>query len=91
MTEMTEQTERYPRVASVRATARRCEAEGIGLCYKTLLALTKTGALPVIRSGSRSLIVWDSLESYLETGGEKNDVTAAALPFKRRGARGGTR
>ena len=88
---MTEQTERYPRVASVLATARRCEAEGIGLCYKTLLALTKTGALPVIRSGSRSLIVWDSLMDYIGSGGEKSITSAAALPFKRRGARGGTR
>lgn len=73
-------------VASVRATAQRCEAEGVGISYKTLVRWLDEGKLRFVPVGGRRYINWDVLMAFLAEG---EIVDKSPLPYRRRMSRCG--
>ena len=62
---------------TIRGTARRAQAEGIGITECALRRWTKTGDLPCIRSGNRIYVFWTALLAYLGIAVEtKNDTNS---------------
>lgn len=74
--------EKWPAVATIRATARRAQAEGLGVGEHQLRRWVKTGVLPCLRSGNRQLIRWADLLDLVraqitDLGGEKKTPCAS--------------
>lgn len=78
-----ETTTQWPLVANIRATARRCEAEDIGVSEKALRQWVKDGTLPSIAVGrSGRHINWDTLMDFLSKG--STPPRRCDLPYRRR-------
>ena len=74
----------YPLVASIRQTAQRCEAEGIGLTYKTLMRWVDDGKLRFVPVGGRRYINWNTLQRFISEG---EIADTSPLPYRRRASR----
>ncbi len=56
---------------NISATAKFCRERHIGLNDNTLRFLCRTGQIPCIRVGNKTLINWNVLMEYLAKGGVK--------------------
>lgn len=77
--------QQWPRIANISATARRCEAEGLGVSANALRRWVKDGAFPTVPVGNARHINWEVLMKFLETGSVPDQ--RGALPYKKRGRR----
>ena len=75
-------------LATIRDTAARAKAEGLGVSEKALRAWIAEGKLAFVPSGNRRLIFWPTLMAFL-TQGQKIDTTPR--PYFGRGSKGGVR
>lgn len=75
-------------LATIRDTAARAKAEGLGVSEGALRAWIAEGKLAYIPSGNRRMIYWPTLMAFLATG-QKVDNTPR--PRYGRGSRGGAR
>jgi hypothetical protein len=76
-----ETTTQWPLVANIRATARRCEAEGIGVSDKALRQWVRDGAFPTVPVGNSRFINWDTLMNFLNTG--STPPRRSELPYRK--------
>lgn len=74
----------FPLVASILSTAKRCEAEGVGVSYKTLVRWIDDGKLRFVPVGERRYINWDVLMAFLAEG---EIADKSPLPYRRRASR----
>ena len=77
-----EQAQAWPKVANISATARRCEAEGIGISYSALRRWVNEGAFPTVLVGSTRLIRWETLMDFLAKGSFPDP--RGSLPYRTR-------
>ena len=52
---------------SINETARLCKENEIGISRHHLIQLAKSGAIPSVKIGQKTLINWDGLMNYLNT------------------------
>lgn len=52
---------------SINQTAKLCKEYGIGISRNHLLQLTKSGVIPCVKVGQKTMINWDGLMKYLDT------------------------
>jgi len=52
-------------MATIRQTARRAKAEGLGVSETALRRWTKSGELPSSKVGNRHYVSWAALKRYL--------------------------
>ena len=76
----------WPLVANISATARRCDAENIGISYGTLREWVNNGTIPHVLVGRSRFINWDVLMRFLEIGQKPSPATS--LPKRVRGRYG---
>ena len=55
-------------LASIHATALRCQKEGVGLSECAIRRLVKSGDIPSVQIGSKALVHWDNLLVFVEQG-----------------------
>ena len=60
-------------INNVSVTAKICRERHIGLNENTLRFLCRTGEIPCIRVGNKTLINWNVLMDYLAKGGVKTE------------------
>ena len=72
----------WPLVANISATARRCEAEDIGVSDKALRQWVREGAFPTVPVGRSRFINWDVLMDFLSKG--STPPRRCDLPYRRR-------
>ena len=60
---------------TIRGTARRARAQGLGITECAIRRWVKTGDLPCIRSGNRMYVSWSALLAYLGIAGETQKDT----------------
>ena len=72
----------WPLIANVAATARRCEAEHIGVTDKALRRWVKEGAFPTVLIGKSRFINWNVLMDFLNTG--STPPKRSELPYRKR-------
>ena len=77
-----QQPQAWPKIANISATARRCEAEGLGISDSCLRKWVKSGAFPTVPVGNSRFINWDVLTAFLEAGSLPDP--RGALPYRRR-------
>lgn len=52
---------------SINETARLCKENEIGISRHHLIQLAKSGAIPSVKIGQKTLINWDGLIKYLDS------------------------
>ena len=52
---------------SINETAKLCKENNIGISRSHLLQLAKSGDIPCVKVGQKTLINWDKLMQYLDT------------------------
>ena len=52
---------------SINQTAKLCKENNIGISRSHLLQLTRSGAIPCVKVGQKTLVNWDKLMQYLDT------------------------
>lgn len=52
---------------SINETARLCKENEIGISRHHIIQLAKSGAIPSVQIGQKTLINWDGLMNYLNT------------------------
>lgn len=52
---------------SINETARLCKENEIGISRHHIIQLAKSGAMPSVQIGQKTLINWDGLMNYLNT------------------------
>lgn len=52
---------------SINETARLCKENEIGISRNHIIQLAKSGAIPSVKIGQKTLINWDTLIKYLDT------------------------
>ena len=63
----------YPDILSIAKTAERCKAEGIPLPEKALRRFVKTGEIPSIQTGKKTLLYFPNVRRFIEKGTEANE------------------
>lgn len=67
-------------INNVSVTAKICRERHIGLNENTLRFLCKTGQIPCIKVGNKTLINWNVLMDYLTKGGVKTEQAESEAP-----------
>ena len=67
-------------INNVSVTAKICRERHIGLNENTLRFLCKTGQIPCIKVGNKTLINWNVLMDYLTKGGVKTEQAESETP-----------
>lgn len=67
-------------INNVSVTAKICRERHIGLNENTLRFLCKTGQIPCIKVGNKTLINWNVLMEYLTKGGVKTEQAESEAP-----------
>lgn len=67
-------------INNVSVTAKICRERHIGLNENTLRFLCKTGQIPCIKVGNKTLINWNVLMDYLAKGGVKTEQAESEAP-----------
>lgn len=68
-------------INNVSVTAKICRERHIGLNENTLRFLCKTGQIPCIKVGNKTLINWNVLMEYLTKGGVKTEQSESEEPL----------
>lgn len=71
-----------PDVVTVREAVQRAKNDGIPVSEYTLRHWVRTGAIPARKAGTKLLLFYPNLVSYLrcEDGGDNQPATVAAAP-----------
>jgi|GEM_PF-774501 len=67
-------------INNVSVTAKICRERHIGLNENTLRFLCKTGQIPCIKVGNKTLINWNVLMDYLAKGGVRTEQSESEAP-----------
>ena len=67
-------------INNVSVTAKICRERHIGLNENTLRFLCKTGQIPCIKVGNKTLINWNVRMEYLTKGGVKTEQAESEAP-----------
>ena len=73
-------------INNVSVTAKICRERHIGLNENTLRFLCKTGQIPCIKVGNKTLINWNVLMDYLTKGGVKTEQAESEAPVRTGGS-----
>lgn len=52
---------------SINETAKLCKENNIGISRNHIIQLARSGAIPSVQIGQKTLINWDALMKYLDT------------------------
>ncbi len=52
---------------SINETAKLCKEKNIGISRNHIIQLARSGAIPSVQIGQKTLINWDALMKYLDT------------------------
>lgn len=58
----------WKQTATIRETAARCKAEGLGVSEWALRGWVRTGKIKYVMAGNKALIYWKNLLTFLESG-----------------------
>lgn len=75
-----------PNVVTIRQAVQRAKDDGIPVSEYTLRQWIRTGEIPVRKAGTKMLLFYPNLVSYLrcEDGGDNRPATVATVPGIRR-------
>ena len=60
---------KYPLYDTPGGIAKRCREENIGISESSIRFLCKSGAIPSIKIGRKTLINWEVFYKYIQSGG----------------------
>lgn len=66
-----------PEVLTIREAVQRAKSDGMPVSEYTLRRWIKTGEIPTRRAGSKILLYYPNLVSYLQSGDEARPIVAA--------------
>ncbi len=55
-------------LASIHNTAQRCKNEGMPISEKAIRIFVKNGKIPAIKSGTKALILWENVLTFIKEG-----------------------
>jgi hypothetical protein len=70
-------------LASIHETAMRCRSDGLPIAEKALRAFVKSGELPAVQTGRKSLIYYPNVLEFVRKGTTRQQATSEGAPVRR--------